>query len=410
MNICLELGRLVYFNAPLFFSTEIDLFPSTVSFDLRSSLRMKAAEPPAFRQPFSRCILCNAVLSPESVVLLACGSFNPITIMHLRMMELARDEVERSRTLPRSTNCTKGENACSGLVEDTSSIDVSSCTGKADFSCPNSVLPWNQSVLCGVLSPVSDTYAKSDLAPSSARIELARLACQFHSDWLAVDMWEATQPEWVPTRLVVDHLQLVLDRVWFKLIANESFTYTSVVLPNQPPVVPASNGQLSPQSRESAHVNAFDGLFSESWLLNCIKRTAQITGCSLCRKIPSTLHNARSTSSSASCEDADSISSTSHEVCCRWYPRPRVRLVFGADIIQSFQVPNLWTQEDLEHLLGQYGIICISRPGCDVSRLISDSELLRKYKGRTRFPASLLPDVLNRAIGSPPPIFLPLLN
>ncbi len=28
------------------------------------------------------------------VVLLACGSFNPITNMHLRMFELARDHLE----------------------------------------------------------------------------------------------------------------------------------------------------------------------------------------------------------------------------------------------------------------------------------------------------------------------------
>lgn len=28
------------------------------------------------------------------VVLLACGSFNPITNMHLRMFELARDQLE----------------------------------------------------------------------------------------------------------------------------------------------------------------------------------------------------------------------------------------------------------------------------------------------------------------------------
>lgn len=30
----------------------------------------------------------------SKVVLLACGSFNPITNMHLRMFELARDHLE----------------------------------------------------------------------------------------------------------------------------------------------------------------------------------------------------------------------------------------------------------------------------------------------------------------------------
>lgn len=37
------------------------------------------------------------------VVLLACGSFNPITNMHLRMFELARDHLEDTGTVKKKT-------------------------------------------------------------------------------------------------------------------------------------------------------------------------------------------------------------------------------------------------------------------------------------------------------------------
>ena len=33
--------------------------------------------------------------SPKLAVLLACGSFNPPTVMHLRMLELAKDQLAK---------------------------------------------------------------------------------------------------------------------------------------------------------------------------------------------------------------------------------------------------------------------------------------------------------------------------
>lgn len=332
---------------------------------------MKTTEPSSVRQPFTRCNLCNSFLSSAPVVLLACGSFNPVTIMHLRMMELARDEVERSSTLPKPTNWTKEgkRNTWCDSVGNTSSTDVS------PFG-----LAWGQSVLCGVFSPVSDNYEKADLVSSSLRIELARLACQFHSDWLAVDAWEATRPEWTPTRSVADHLQSALDRVWRDLNSNEKPTDNSALFHTSPPHRSASNGHVSPHLKaEPAH----DGLFSESWLRNCFEQIGQrtISGCPLCPKISSTRRSTQSISSSSSCVTADSISDTSLDSPRRCYPRPRVKLVFGADIIQSFEVPNLWAQKDLEHLLDQYGIVCISRSGYDVPKLICNSELLSRHEG-----------------------------
>lgn len=42
----------------------------------------------------AKCAFCNIYIPPEPVVLLACGSFNPITMMHLRMMGKRTDNVQ----------------------------------------------------------------------------------------------------------------------------------------------------------------------------------------------------------------------------------------------------------------------------------------------------------------------------
>ncbi|OBS75453.1 hypothetical protein A6R68_13980 [Neotoma lepida] len=87
------------------------------------------------------------------VVLLACGSFNPITNMHLRLFELAKDHMN--------------------------------ATGK-------------YRVIKGIISPVGDAYKKKGLIPAYHRIIMAELATK-NSHWVEVDTWESLQKEWVET-------------------------------------------------------------------------------------------------------------------------------------------------------------------------------------------------------------------
>uniref|UniRef100_A0A3B3S1C9 Nicotinamide-nucleotide adenylyltransferase n=1 Tax=Paramormyrops kingsleyae TaxID=1676925 RepID=A0A3B3S1C9_9TELE len=93
------------------------------------------------------------------VVLLACGSFNPITNMHLRMFELARDH-----------------------LEDTGQYEV----------------------VQGILSPVGDGYEKKGLIEASHRGEMAKLAAE-SSSWIGVDTWESRQANWLETVKVLRH-------------------------------------------------------------------------------------------------------------------------------------------------------------------------------------------------------------
>lgn len=105
--------------------------------------------------------MAGAAVSRVRVALTLCGAMNPVTHMHLRTFELARDSLH--------------------------------ATGK-------------YTVERGIISPVHDGYGKKGLAPAHHRIAMCKLAVQT-SDWLQVDTWEMEQPAWLPTKLALDHLK-----------------------------------------------------------------------------------------------------------------------------------------------------------------------------------------------------------
>lgn len=94
------------------------------------------------------------------VVLVATGSFNPPTYMHLRMFELAKDELQQR----------------------------------------------GYSVLGGYMSPVNDAYKKKDLLPAVHRIRLCELACG-SSSFVMVDPWEAVQKGYQRTLTVLSRVK-----------------------------------------------------------------------------------------------------------------------------------------------------------------------------------------------------------
>lgn len=103
----------------------------------------------------------------QRVILLSCGSFNPPTIMHLRMFELARDYLHNA-----------------GRFQ----------------------------VIGGVISPVHDAYGKMGLAESKHRLEMVRLALTDNS-WVKLSTWEAErQKGWTRTRKVLDYYQSCLNK------------------------------------------------------------------------------------------------------------------------------------------------------------------------------------------------------
>jgi nicotinamide mononucleotide adenylyltransferase len=92
------------------------------------------------------------------VVLVVCGSFSPITTMHLRLLEMSKDYFDSN----------------------------------------------GYEVIGGYISPVGDAYQKKGLVNSIDRTNMAILAVQ-ESEWIMVDTWEAAKAKWTRTREVLDH-------------------------------------------------------------------------------------------------------------------------------------------------------------------------------------------------------------
>ncbi|CAG8538141.1 5113_t:CDS:10 [Paraglomus occultum] len=104
--------------------------------------------------------------SKEPLVLIECGSFSPVTNQHLRMFEMAKDDIGHYT---------------------------------------------NYEVIGGYFSPVSDHYDKKGLAPAHHRVRMCELAVETTSTWLMVDSWESLQSNYSTTVRVLDHFDKELN-------------------------------------------------------------------------------------------------------------------------------------------------------------------------------------------------------
>ncbi|XP_076019475.1 nicotinamide/nicotinic acid mononucleotide adenylyltransferase 1-like isoform X3 [Genypterus blacodes] len=63
------------------------------------------------------------------------------------------------------------------------------------------------------------------------------------------------------------------------------------------------------------------------------------------------------------------------------YEPSRLMLLCGADVLESFGVPNLWKQEDIAEIVDRYGVVCITRDGNDPHKFIHQSDTLWTHSG-----------------------------
>ncbi|KAF9012522.1 hypothetical protein BDQ17DRAFT_1344072 [Cyathus striatus] len=118
---------------------------------------------------FPRHRLSRVLRDPKKtpIVLVACGSFSPVTYLHLRMFEMAKDYVRQN----------------------------------TEFE-----------VVGGYLSPVSDMYKKPGLLSATHRVNMCTLAAEESSNWLMVDSWETFQ-SYQRTAIVLDHFDHEINTV-----------------------------------------------------------------------------------------------------------------------------------------------------------------------------------------------------
>ncbi|XP_066294559.1 uncharacterized protein [Branchiostoma lanceolatum] len=100
------------------------------------------------------------------VAVVASGAFNPITNLHLRMFEAARDYLQK----------------------------------KGNFS-----------VVAGIISPISHDNKKQELVSSRHRVEMCKISLQ-DSKWIRVDAWESTQDGHVRPLNLLRHHKTALER------------------------------------------------------------------------------------------------------------------------------------------------------------------------------------------------------
>uniref|UniRef100_F6TI31 Nicotinamide/nicotinic acid mononucleotide adenylyltransferase 1 n=1 Tax=Equus caballus TaxID=9796 RepID=F6TI31_HORSE len=218
------------------------------------------------------------------LVLLACGSFNPITNMHLRLFELAKDYMNG--------------------------------TGK-------------YKVIKGIISPVGDAYKKKGLISAHHRVFMAQLATK-NSEWVEVDTWESLQKEWVETAKVL--------RIWITSATCCKDLWEMCLGHHQEKLEASScgNEQGSPVLERPGR--------KRKWAE----------------------------------QRQDFSQKKSLEPKTKGVPK--VKLLCGADLLESFGVPNLWKSEDITQIVRDYGLICITRAGNDAQKFIYESDVLWKYQ------------------------------
>lgn len=193
-------------------------------------------------------------MQPTKVILIACGSFSPPTIMHLRMFEIARDHLHRLG---------------------------------------------NHIVIGGLISPVHDAYAKTDLVSSTHRLAMIKLSLQ-NSEWVKLSDWECNQETWTRTRQTLQYHQNKLNSI------------------------------LNSSNNDFNNVNEDD----YSWMPDSFRN-----GCN---------------------------------------GPVQVKLLCGADLLESFAVPGLWADEDIETIIKHHGLVVVTRENTNPLKFIYNSDVLTR--------------------------------
>lgn len=60
-------------------------------------------------------------------------------------------------------------------------------------------------------------------------------------------------------------------------------------------------------------------------------------------------------------------------------PSPQLKLLCGADFLDTFKIPGLWRGNHVEEVAGRFGLVCVSRGGLQPERAVHESDTLSRH-------------------------------
>lgn len=329
------------------------------------------------------------------VVLVSCGSFNPPTVMHMRMFDVAADELRQvglgegmpRQGVPSWDGCMrKGHEECLGTSTHLARRLLAMPTAlwpACQAVHPNQVLcawmtkacnlcfpdPACQSRSCahlqlgfdvwgGYVSPVADAYGKKGLAPACDRLAMCEAAC-VTSPSVMCDRWEVCRPGYTRTLAVLRHISEEL-QAWLAVVSQHpQGTHTSPTTSSN-----TTTSSNSPTNSNISTMNSPDSTGNSSMQARAHHSTSQTSHSST----QASKSSSEGTSSNTSQSHAPSRASTgAQQPLQAQRPQspsshpPRVMLLCGADVLLSMAQPGVWRDPDV--LLQEHGVVCVAREG-----------------------------------------------
>ncbi|XP_033209712.1 nicotinamide/nicotinic acid mononucleotide adenylyltransferase 3 isoform X2 [Belonocnema kinseyi] len=72
-----------------------------------------------------------------------------------------------------------------------------------------------------------------------------------------------------------------------------------------------------------------------------------------------------------------------------------IKLLCGADLLETFAIPGVWAEEDIEAIVGQHGLVVITREGSTPNKFIYDSDVLSKHMSNIIIVTEWIPNEIS---------------
>ncbi|GFT07029.1 hypothetical protein NPIL_520223 [Nephila pilipes] len=70
-------------------------------------------------------------------------------------------------------------------------------------------------------------------------------------------------------------------------------------------------------------------------------------------------------------------------------------LLCGADLLESFNVPDLWAASDIARIVGKFGLVVVTRSGSSPERFIYESDILSKFQNSIHIVTEWIPNEIS---------------